>query len=88
MLPKTLFQNTVKDADKFKEITRPDGFKAALLFAQAETIARHPMNEDRLFGMKVFMDVLVDLGEQDTPLSPPPDKSLRHDIAEQRNPKK
>jgi len=80
MNPKELFQLTVKDADKFAELTASTGFRTALCFAQSQTIAQHSLNADEIEGMKKFCEVLLNLGEKELPVPKFPDKRLVHDL--------
>lgn len=80
MNPKELFQLTVKDADKFAEMTASPGFRSAICFAQAQAISSHNLNADEISGMKLFCEVLLNLGEKDSEPPKFPDKRLVHDL--------
>ena len=80
MTPKELFKRNVKDSSKVISYMKSDEFQMAIAFAQTETMNTQHLNADEINGIKLFLNVLMQLSSEDP--TPPrfPDKHLKHDL--------
>ena len=80
MNPKLLFQQTVRDADKFSSIVLQPSFQTAMVFAQSYALSYYHLTSEEMAGIRIFCQVLSELGEPEKKQPIYPDKRLQYDL--------